>query len=268
MKSPKEINLEAKITEKLRHYPICQKLVHYLFQDEELQQMQDYANNVSIKRLGFNDHGPVHMRQVANNAIKMLNILHEEGILTSLEKEEIGTFEDSLCAVIIAGLFHDLGMMIGRDGHEQMSVILAVPLIDRALKVVFGDDIQRKTIIKSLAIEAIIGHMASRKIHSTEAGIILIADGCDMTKGRARIPLTINSSPKVGDIHKYSANAIKRVKIGKGERKPIKISIEMSGDVGFFQIEEVLLTKVSSSPAKEYVELYAGVVGDDFKCYL
>ena len=149
-----------------------------------------------------------------------------------------------------------------------MSVILAVPLIDRALKVVFGDDIQRKTIIKSLAIEAIIGHMASRKIHSTEAGIILIADGCDMTKGRARIPLTINSSPKVGDIHKYSANAIKRVKIGKGERKPIKISIEMSGDVGFFQIEEVLLTKVSSSPAKEYVELYAGVVGDDFKCYL
>ena len=59
--------------------------------------------------------------------------------------------------------------------------------------------------------------MSSRKIHSIEAGIILIADGCDMTKGRARIPMAINTTPKVGDIHKYSANAINRISIHKGE---------------------------------------------------
>lgn len=268
MKSAKEINLENKILEKLKDFPDCIKLVNFLFQDEELQVMQDYANNVSIKRLGFNDHGPVHMRQVANNAIKMLNILHNCGIQTSLEKEEIGTFEDSMCAVILAGLMHDLGMMIGRAGHEEMSVILAQPMIEKALCSVFPNDLTRRTIIKSLTIESIIGHMSSRKIHSLEAGIILIADGCDMTKGRARIPLAINNTPKVGDIHKYSANAITRVRINKGERKPIKITIEMSGDVGFFQIEEVLLTKVNSSPAKEYVELYAGVTGEENKCYI
>ena len=95
-----------------------------------------------------------------------------------------------------------------------------------------------------------------------------IADGCDMTKGRARIPLSINNTPKVGDIHKYSASAIERVSIKPGERKPIKITIEMSAEVGFFQIEEVLLTKVNSSPAKIYVELYAGVTGQECKCYL
>ena len=44
--------------------------------ENTLQEMQDYANNVSIKRLGFNDHGPVHMRQVASNSIKMLNIFY------------------------------------------------------------------------------------------------------------------------------------------------------------------------------------------------
>ena len=268
MKSPKELNLEAKILNKLKNFPNCIKLIHYLFDDEELQAMQDYANNVSIKRLGFNDHGPVHMRQVANNAIKMLNILHNNGIQTSLEREEIGTFEDSMCGVVLAGLMHDLGMMIGRASHEEMSVILAIPIMDRALAHVFGDDITRKTIIRSLALESIAGHMSTQRIHSLEAGIILIADGCDMTKGRARIPLAINNTPKVGDIHKYSANAIERVMIKPGERKPIKITIEMSGDVGFFQIEEVLFTKVNSSPAKEYVELYAGVVGEEFKCYL
>ena len=268
MKSPKEINLETKILNKLRNFPDCIKLVKYLFEDEELQAMQDYANNVSIKRLGFNDHGPVHMRQVANNAIKMLNILHDNNISTSLEREEIGTFEDSMCAVVLAGLMHDLGMMIGRSVHEKMSIVLAIPIMDRALNHVFQGDIHRKTIIKSMALEAIVGHMSTQKIHSIEAGIILIADGCDMTKGRARIPLAMNNTPKVGDIHKYSANAIERVMIKPGERKPIKITIEMSGDVGFFQIEEVLFTKVNSSPAKEYVELYAGVTGEEFKCYL
>ena len=110
--------------------------------------------------------------------------------------------------------------------------------------------------------------MSSHKIHSTEAGILLIADGCDMTKGRARIPLAINTTPKVGDIHKYSANAIKWIGIHHGERLPIKIDIEMTAEVGFFQIEEVLLEKINASPAKKYVELYAGVEGEERKCYL
>ena len=268
MKSIKEVSVESKILKRLQDSPKCLELVNYLFKDVELQEMQDYANNVSIKRLGYNDHGPVHMRQVTANAIKMLNILHQAGIPTSLETEEIGTFEDSMCAVIMAGLMHDLGMMIGRQGHEQMSVILAKPIIERAALHIFPEDLHKRVIIKSVAIEAIVGHMASRKIHSTEAGIILIADGCDMTKGRARIPLAMNTTPKVGDIHKYSANAIDRISIHRGENKPIRIDIEMSAEVGFFQIEEVLLTKIDMSPAKQFVELYAGVTGQEMKCYI
>ena len=268
MKSAKEISIETKILKRLENNEICTKLVKYLFADEELQELQEYANNVSIKRLGFNDHGPVHMRQVIGNAIKMLNILQKAGIKTSLENEEVGDFDDSMCAVILAGLMHDLGMAISRQSHEDMSVILAQPIMDRSLNYIFPNDLHRKTIIKALATEAIIGHMSSRKIHSIEAGILLIADGCDMTKGRARIPLAINNMPRVGDIHKYSANAINRISICKGERKPIRIDIEMTAEVGFFQIEEVLLTKIDSSPAKKYVELYAGVIGIDRKCYL
>ena len=268
MKSAKEVYIESKITERLSKFPTCQNLAQMLFDDDELQEMQDYANNVSIKRLGYNDHGPVHMRQVAANAIKMLNILHDFGIKTSIEKEEIGTFEDSMCALVLAGMTHDLGMMIGRQDHEEMSVTLAIPIIDKTIMKLFPDDLHKRVIIKSVAIESIIGHMSTRKIHSLEAGILLVADGCDMTKGRARIPLSINKTPRVGDIHKYSANAINRIGIYHGENKPIKIDVEMSGDVGFFQIEEVLLTKIDSSPAKQYVELYAGVAGQDRKRYL
>ena len=48
MKSLKEVSTENKICDKLKHHPDCLKLVKYLFEDEELQEMQDYANIVSI----------------------------------------------------------------------------------------------------------------------------------------------------------------------------------------------------------------------------
>ena len=52
MKSIKEVSLESKILKRLEGSSVCTELVNYLFADDELQEMQDYANNVSIKRLG------------------------------------------------------------------------------------------------------------------------------------------------------------------------------------------------------------------------
>ena len=162
MKSVKEVALETKIIKRLEKNPVCLELVNYLFADEELQEMQEYANNVSIKRLGYNDHGPVHMRQVVGNAIKMLNILQDSGIKTSLEAEEIGTFEDSMCAVILAGLMHDLGMMIGRQGHEDMSALLAQPIIERALIHVFPDNLHKRVVIKSSGLFIYVNKMKNK----------------------------------------------------------------------------------------------------------
>lgn len=122
--------------------------------------------------------------------------------------------------------------------------------------------------IYSRPLHRILGHMATNPIHSIEAGLILIADGCDMTKGRARIPLEIPTKPTEGDIHKYSANSIEKVKIHHGTEQPIKIEVHMKSEVGFFQVEEVLIQKIQSSPAKHLIELYSGVEGEDMKRYI
>jgi metal-dependent HD superfamily phosphatase/phosphodiesterase len=98
--------------------------------------------------------------------------------------------------------------------------------------------------------------------------VILVADGCDMKKGRARIPMAMAGSPRVGDIHKYSANSINDVLIRRGGEKPIRIDVLMSSEVGLFQIEEVLLGKIAASTAKSYIELYATVRGKEPKQYL
>lgn len=265
-KSVKETQLDRQLRQKIKDEAL--DVLNQLIDDPEVHTLQEYANNVSIKRLGYNDHGPVHMRKVTLNAINMLHLLTEAGIKLNLESEQTGTFTDSMIAVIFAAFLHDIGMSISRDQHELYSAMLATPIIERITEKTFPGNTEKKVVIRSLALEGILGHMATRRIHSLEAGLILIADGCDMEKGRARIPMIINSESKVGDIHKYSANEIERVSIEKGERKPIKIHIEMNASVGFFQVEEVLFPKINHSPVKPFIELYAGVTGREVKCYL
>jgi metal-dependent HD superfamily phosphatase/phosphodiesterase len=238
-----------------------------LLGDEEIHAIQEYANTVSIKRLGYNDHGPVHMRTVALNAMIMMGLLRKAGVATSLETEECGNFEDSLIAVLTAAFLHDIGMSVGRQDHELHSLYLSCPVLDRILEKVYPD-FQKRIIIRSLILEGISGHMGNRVIHSLEAGIILVADGCDMKKGRARIPMAMAGNPRVGDIHKYSANSIRDVRLSGGTEKPIRIEVIMSSEVGLFQVEEVLLGKIAASTAKSYIELYALVNNGEPKRYL
>ncbi|HNY22778.1 MAG TPA: phosphohydrolase, partial [Treponemataceae bacterium] len=182
MKSPKEISIEKKILEELDPKSAAYRIACDLMEDVEVQQMQEYANTVSIVRLGYNDHGPVHMRTVTRNAVQMMNLLHGAGIKTSLETENAGTLDDSLSAIIFASFLHDLGMSMGRQDHELFSMTLAKPIIERVLEKEFPNDLERRVVIRAVALEGIIGHMASRRIASIEAGLILIADGSDMEK--------------------------------------------------------------------------------------
>jgi len=278
MKSPKEIALDGKLVKLARELSelpgvaddLPLRVVETLASDEEIREIQEHANTVSILRLGFNDHGPVHMRTVCRNALSMLGILRRADIRTTLEREQSGTFADSVSAVALASFMHDFGMAVGRQDHELYSAITAFGIVNRVLDSLLPakEDLHRKIVVRSLALEGMVGHMGTRKIHSLEAGIVQIADGCDMTKGRARIPMELNKTPAVGDIHKYSANSIEKVRIRAGTEKPIRIEVAMSSDAGFFQIEEVLLQKINASPAKPLVELFAGVEGKEAKQYL
>jgi len=245
-----------------------QEAAKLITSDVEVQLAQEYANNVSIVRLGYNDHGPVHMRTVALNVIIMLDLLRKAGIKTSLENEGVGEFADSLIGTFYAAMLHDLGMSIGRQDHEIHSAYMAMPILDRLLSKVYPDNLQKKIIVRSLALEGISGHMGNRTIHSLEAGVVQVADGCDMTKGRARIPIALSHNSRAGNIHQYSANAIEEVQFSQGEEQPIRIQVLMSSEVGLFQVEEVLLGKIAAGTAKPYIELYAQVRGEELKRYL
>lgn len=265
-KSPKEIALERVIRKRLSGLAL--QAANLIFDDPEVHAMQEFANVVSIKRLGFNDHGPVHMRKAALNALTLGGLLTQASVEMNLQREQMGTAEDSMVAVVVASLLHDLGMTVAREDHELYSITLALPIVEKVLATLYSEHFEKRVFLRSMIVEGIAGHMATRKIHSLEAGLVLIGDGCDMEKGRARIPNLLNIAPRVGDMHRYSAASIQKVNILPGQSKPIRIHVEMSQSVGFFQIEEVLFPKIASSPVKPYIELLANVEGEEPLQYL
>lgn len=265
-KSPKEVALEKAILQNLPD-EMLSSVALMLFEDEELHALQEYANEVSIKRLGYNDHGPVHMRKVVFNAMTIAGLLRDAGIRLSLETEGTGTWQDSWLALLFAAMMHDVGMTVTRSDHEIFSIELSRPLLDTFLMEQFPNAPRRHVVLRSLVMECIGGHMGGIEIHSLEAGILLVADGCDMEKGRARIPMQIATKAKVGDIHKYSSSAVEHIAITPGEKLPVRITVHMSSSVGFFQVEEVLFPKLTHSPIRHLVELHAGIVGEPLKVY-
>ncbi len=91
-----------------------------------------------------------------------------------------------------------------------------------------------------MPIEGILVIWQTHKIHSAEAGLVLIGMGSDMEKGGNSI---LSSQTRVGDIHRTSASAIQKVKIFKGQEKPINITVEMNALGRFFPSGKVFFPK-------------------------
>ena len=258
--TPKQDELNTVLMQRVKG-PVRTLLEELLF-DREVDLYLSYANAVSVRRLGYNDHGPIHARITTYNALKILSLLRAKGIPTSLEAEEIGTYAQAQVAVALGCFLHDIGMGVTRQHHEWHSITLADPIIRNYLERVFPNEADVQAVLRAMVHEVIVGHMGNSEIHSVEAGTVLVADGSDMGKGRSRIPSLLSRDPSVGDMHRFSASAVQRVDITTGETKPVRITASMDNLTGLFQIEEVLMAKIKESPIMPYIELCA-LVGED-----
>jgi len=209
--------------------------------------------------MGINDHGPVHVRIMTNIGLKLLRLLVGGGVAPSVVTNHGLTNDDAEVVVVLACVLHDIGHVIHRDEHELLSLILAGPLIDRFLESLY--DPRATALIKGEVLHAIYAHQRETKTLTIEAGVVKVADALDMESGRARIPFEIGGPT----IHSVSAMAIRKVRLERGEERPIKISVEMSNSAGIFQLDSLLRQKLENSTLSPYVEVEANVVGDEEK---
>ncbi len=204
------------------------------------------ANQMVIVRMGFNDHGFVHSKIVTRNALQILDIL-KDVISPNIVKENLGTYEDVQLVVVAGAFFHDIGNLVHRENHIIHSCYIATQLLFPLLPGLTD----RPQQMLSEILHCIYSHHEETECLTVEAGITKVADGCDMAQGRARIPY---KRGKI-DIHSVSALSIKKVTLMKGEKKPLRIEVNMDNEAGIFQIQEVLGKKIKTSGISDYIEV-------------
>lgn len=232
-------------------------ILNFIDSDIELQTLWRCANVLAIDRMGYSDHGPIHVKLVANRAIKLLRILTSRKIEPSIKVNYDMKIEDAEVVVLLASVTHDLGMSVVREGHEVLSVGLAREILQRCLPMVYGPE--EASIVSSEILHAVISHQASEKPLTVEAGVVKVADALDMEKGRARIPYEAGRI----NIHSVSALSIEKVSIEEGVEKPIKLKIEMSNPAGIFQVDNLLANKIKGSGLEGYISVEVIVAGGE-----
>ncbi len=243
----------------LRHNERLRQVQERIAGDVELQTLWRCANVNAVGRAHITDHGPVHIRIVANIALKLLRLLVEGGVVPNVVADHGLTAEDAEVVVVLATALHDVGIAVHRDDHETFSVALADRLVGRFLEGIYPPT--EATVMAAEILHAVAAHRREQRTLTIEAGVVKVADALDMTEGRSRIPFQAGQM----DIHAVSAQAVDSVHLHKGEKRPVRLEIVLNNSAGIFQVDELLRGKLRHSSLAPYVEVVARVGGESEK---
>lgn len=254
-----ETKNDIKIHVPVRQNKILEQAIEKINTNEEILTMWEMTNTNALARMGFSDHGIVHFQIVGNIALKMCRVLIKNKVEMGIVREYGLTNDHAELVVVLASLFHDLGMMINRHGHEEYSLFIAFRVIDDVLDFL---SVRERVIVRGETLHAIINHRDDGKPKTAEAAIVRIADALDMSGGRSRIPFEKGEV----NIHSLSAYAIDSIEVLEGkEPEYIDINIYMNNSSGLFQVDELLKEKIKDSGIEKMISVKAYVVGETEK---
>ncbi|HOS97348.1 MAG TPA: HD domain-containing protein [Deltaproteobacteria bacterium] len=231
-------------------------LMERIQEDQELLQLWKCANMNAVDRSGINDHGEIHIRIVANAALRILRLLVKGGVEPSVVKNHGLEPDDAEVVVVLASCLHDIGIAVHRNDHERHSLIFAYPKCRQLLQGIYNEP--ALTVITAEVMHAIVAHNAKETCLTVEAGVLKVADALDMKEGRSRIPF---EAGKV-NIHSISAQAVDAVDIEEGDQRPVKLVITLANSAGIFQVDELLRHKLQNSSIAGHVEVIARIEGE------
>lgn len=256
--SPKaKLYLEAdqSIRQGLSNYPKALKAYELLATDPEARGHWDMANYITMRKLGYNDHGRVHALLTGAASVAILQLLVDKGVKPDVIESGVGDLDDTFLVVLLSTMLHDIGNQVHRSEHESFSVVLAIPILDRVLAQIYSEP-EKRVELRAFMLHSINCHDLNPEPLTIEAGITAVADGTDITKGRGRKAFALGSV----DIHSISALAVDEVQIMRGERFAVEIWVRMNNSAGIFQVEETLTKKVLRSPIRDHVSVVATTV--------
>ncbi|MCS7060240.1 MAG: phosphohydrolase [Anaerolineae bacterium] len=246
---------DATIRELTASYPRTARLYDLLSNDARMGAHWNLSNYTTVGKLNYNDHGPIHARVVTAATMQIMTLLTEAHVPMDVIVSGAGEVDDSFAVALGGIMLHDIGNSVHRTGHEMIGMLLAQPILEDYLPLLY-DDREQQQLIHNFILSAIHTHDVNPPPLFMEGAVVAVADGSDMTKGRARMPFDLG---KV-DIHAVSALAIEEVNIRRGEETPVEIEVLMSNSAGIFQVEETLVRKLLVTPLKAYVTVKASTI--------
>ena len=249
---------EATIQRLTIPYPRTAGLYDFLVHDTRLSAHWNMSNYTTVSKLSYNDHGPIHARVVTSYALQITALLLDALVPLDVIESGTGSIDDAFLVTLAGIMLHDIGNAVHRVNHELVGMQLAHPILESYLPELYPDPEQRQ-LIEDFILSAILCHDVTPPPLFMEGAVVAVADGCDLTKGRARMPFDLG---KV-DIHSVSALSIEQVNIKHGEQMPVEIEVLMNNSAGIFQVEQTLVRKLLVTPLKNYVTVHASNIDPD-----
>ncbi|MDZ7745600.1 MAG: HD domain-containing protein [Halobacteriales archaeon] len=218
--------------------------------DEEIQAYLDAQNVNPVTRKGYNDHGAKHIEIVRDRALCLYDLLKEQGVEFNGALEQGLDETDEPVIIALAATLHDIGHVVHREDHPYYSIPLAADVLERFLPA-FYDTVERVKLTGEI-LHAILCHHTEETPLTLEAGVIRIADGLDMERGRSRIPYERGRR----GINTLSSQAIEGV-ILTSDNGHVVVEIEMTDAAGVYQVDELLTAKLRDSGLESHVRVVA-----------
>ena len=227
--------------------------------DAEIQALLSAQNVNPVTRKRYNDHGKKHVTIVRNRALCLYDLLKESGLAFNGAGDQGLDEADEAVIVALAATLHDIGHIVHRDDHPYYSIPLAADLLDRFLKELPYYDIEERIRLKGEILHAIICHHTEEEPLTPEAGVVRVADALDMEAGRSRIPYERGGR----GINTVSSQAIKEVRLQRGDDREVLVEILMTNAAGVYQVDNLLKAKVRDSGLEDCLRIVAINVNED-----
>ena len=223
---------------------------------EEISTYLDAQNVNPVARMQYNDHGTKHIEIVRHSALSLYELLKRGGVEFNGARQQGLDEADEPVIVALGAILHDIGHVVHRDLHPYYSVPLAADLLDDLLEQFY--DTANAVRMKGEILHAIVCHQSEENPLTLEAGVVRVADGLDMERGRSRVPYEHGGR----GINTVSSQAIERVRLLEGDTKPVLVEIAMTNAAGVYQVDNLLGSKVEDSNLGDHLRVVAANVND------
>jgi len=233
------------------------EVLEFVTDDPEITTYLDAQNVNPVNRKGYNDHGTKHVEIVRNRALALYDLLKRGGVEFNGATDQGLAEADESVIVALAATLHDIGHVVHRDDHAYYSIPLAADLLDRVLPEFYATP--EAVRVKAEVLHAILCHHTEEDPLTTEAGVIRVADGLDMERGRSRLPYERGGR----GINTISSQAIDSVTLEQGDERAVLVEIEMRNAAGVYQVDNLLKEKLHKSGIENDVRIVALNTGGD-----